>query len=72
MSEFCRTHRFTLRTHRIGPTVWLELGPTPIEKRSKVEITACSDFCEYPGLADAKRAGRPDVGPTPDVGLRVD
>jgi len=26
----------------IGPTVWEEDGPIPTEKRSKVEITACS------------------------------
>ena len=29
-------------TYLIGPTVWLELGPTPMEKRSNVDKTACS------------------------------
>jgi len=29
-------------TDLIGPTVWDELGPIPIENKSKVDITACS------------------------------
>lgn len=31
-----------LYIYLIGPTVWLELGPTPMENKSNVEITACS------------------------------
>lgn len=33
-----------MRIYRIGPTVWLELGPMPMENRSNVEMTACSAF----------------------------
>ena len=29
-------------TDLIGPTVWDELGPIPIENKSKVDMTACS------------------------------
>jgi len=39
------------RTYLIGPTVWDELGPIPIEKRSKVDITACSALGGRPTLA---------------------
>jgi hypothetical protein len=32
----------TLSAHRMGPTVWDDDGPTPMENRSKVDMTACS------------------------------
>lgn len=46
-----------IRAARMGPTVWLELGPMPMEKMSKVERTAevgCSCSCE--GVMDGSGA----------------
>ena len=39
-----------MRTDLIGPTVWDELGPIPIENKSKVDITACSALGGRPTL----------------------
>ncbi len=49
------------KTHRMGPTVWLELGPIPMEKRSKVEMTACSARSEvFPPEEDGAWSGTRD------------
>jgi hypothetical protein len=45
-------------TNLIGPTVWEELGPIPIENKSKVEITACSALGGNPTLLASGIGGR--------------
>ena len=52
-------------TYRMGPTVWLDDGPIPIEKRSNVEMTACSAR----GGRDSGAGGR---AATREEELRVD
>ena len=42
----------------MGPTVWLELGPIPIENRSNVEMTACSALGGRPILVGVGVGGR--------------
>jgi hypothetical protein len=42
----------------MGPTVWDEDGPTPMENRSNVDMTACSARADRPGSGSAScRAG---------------
>lgn len=44
-----------IRAARMGPTVWLELGPMPMEKMSKVERTA-EVGCSCEGVRDVSGA----------------
>jgi len=41
-----------MRAARIGPTVWLLEGPTPIEKRSNAEMTACWSLLRWSSFGE--------------------
>lgn len=56
--RYSKRPRLRDKTYLIGPTVWLELGPIPIENRSNVEMTACSALGGRPILVGVGVGGR--------------